>query len=254
MYELTSKSQSLEKAEEEVSLASESPSGPSLRVAGLDGQLVASAELSPLVSFAPSRPVSVVSGADTFFSRSVSFDTATRRLGGYAAVYNSWSDYMGFYEVFAPGAFAGVDKNSDIRCLLNHDPNLVLGRTKSGTLNVAIDSNGVRYSVDLPNNYIGDYVFDAVQRGDITHSSIAFTVIDDEWQELPEGVLLRTIKKVGAVYDVSPVTYPAYRATSVSKRDLFNGDLSFIAKQKAKKKSNNAINLRWRLLLTKITK
>jgi phage head maturation protease len=54
-----------------------------------------------------------------------------------------------------------------------------------------------------------------MERGDVTQSSFGFTIKKDTWIQRG-NVLFRFIEKVGRLYDVSPVTYPAYPATSVA--------------------------------------
>ena len=147
-------------------------------------------------------------------------DEAGRRLAGYAAVYDALSENLGgFRERIDPGAFDGVLDN-DVRALVNHDASQVLGRTRSGTLRLATDDRGLRYSVDLPDTSYADDLYQAVQRGDVSQSSFAFTVDDDNWTEDDDGRLVRTIKKVRRLYDVSPVTFPAYPQTEATARAL----------------------------------
>src|SRR6266545_6073742 len=94
-------------------------------------------------------------------------DTRGRTLVGYASVYGAVSgDLGGFRERIAPGAFAGV-LDADVRALLNHDPNEVLGRTKSGTLRLADEQRGLRFELDLPDSPLGQNVREAVRRGDV---------------------------------------------------------------------------------------
>ncbi len=146
-------------------------------------------------------------------------------ISGYAAVFNKETvigGMYGFREVIAPGAFDGAIKNDDVRALFNHNPDMLLGRTVSGTLTLAADKKGLRYDVELPDTAVARDVRTLIKRGDVTGSSFAFRVPDngDEWNydETKAGKLpLRTIRTV-ELYDVSPVTYPAYPQTSVSAR------------------------------------
>jgi HK97 family phage prohead protease len=123
-----------------------------------------------------------------------------------------------FRERIEPGAFDQT-LGADVRALVNHDPNLILGRTLSGTLRLSSDDHGLRYEVDPPQTSYASDLLESVRRGDVTQSSFAFRVIADEWEpaersgELP----LRRIQQV-ELFDVSPVTYPAYTQTSVSAR------------------------------------
>lgn len=139
-------------------------------------------------------------------------------IWGYAALFNSDSEDMGFVERIAPGAFTDV-LNDDVRALWNHDPNHVLGRSSSGTLRIGEDKNGLWYEVDPPDTSLGRDIVALMKRGDVDQSSFAFTVSVDEWDESGD-VPVRTIKKLRRLYDVSPVTYPAYADTTVAVRKL----------------------------------
>jgi len=145
-------------------------------------------------------------------------------LVGYASVFNqeavisSWFDE--WREQVAPGAFKKTIREGDIRALFNHDPNIVLGRNKAGTLELREDDHGLYTRILPPDNEWGRPVVDAVQRGDVTGMSITFSVVKQEmwWpekgsQELPK----RTIKEA-RLYDVSPVTFPAFEQTEIAAR------------------------------------
>jgi HK97 family phage prohead protease len=142
-----------------------------------------------------------------------------RKIGGHAALFNSLSqDLGGFVERIAPGAFDAV-LNDDVRALLNHQPDYVLGRTKSGTLSLSVDDRGLVYEADLPATSYADDLLELVARGDVDQSSFAFEIADDQWDKI-DGEYVRTILQFARLYDVSPVTYPAYVETSVSRRGL----------------------------------
>ena len=150
-----------------------------------------------------------------------------KTVTGYAAVFNALSEEMwGFRERIDPAAFEGTDM-SDTRALFNHDPNMLLARTSSGTLKLEIDDKGLRYSFELPDTTAGRDLGELLRRGDVTQSSFGFTISDDEWEERTDEngeveEVTRVIKKVKRLYDVSPVTYPAYPDTSVALRSLEN--------------------------------
>ena len=130
---------------------------------------------------------------------------------GHASVYDSRSNNLGgFYEFIERGAFTEeLIANSDVRALINHDPNLILARNTSGTLNLTADERGLKYEFEMPETSYGKDLAVSMKRGDITQSSFAFTVADDSW-ETRDGMDVRTINKVKRLFDVSPVTYPAY--------------------------------------------
>jgi HK97 family phage prohead protease len=141
------------------------------------------------------------------------------RLSGYAAIFDSPTEIAGmFREIVAPGAFAKAVADDDVRALFNHDANFVLGRTTSRTLRLTEDATGLRYDVDPPDTQWARDLMVSVQRGDVSQSSFAFEVLEDEWSYGTRGEMpTRTIRAV-KLYDVSPVTYPAYESTTVSAR------------------------------------
>jgi HK97 family phage prohead protease len=130
-------------------------------------------------------------------------------IRGYAAVYNSDSEWMGgFYEQIATGAFDDVLDN-DTRAYFNHDENLLLGRVSSGTLRIGTDARGLYYEVDLPNTSYANDLVELMKRGDVNQSSFAFLIERDRWEER-DGKTYRIIEKVSRLLDVSPVSQPAY--------------------------------------------
>ena len=136
-------------------------------------------------------------------------------LEGYAAVFNSETDLGAFREVIRPGAFDDVMDN-DVRALINHDPNLILGRTGNGTLELSTDERGLKYKVKLGDQQYARDFYESVKRGDISQSSFAFTIDKQSWNE---ERTVRSVDKVRQLLDVSPVTYPAYSAATVQARD-----------------------------------
>lgn len=142
-------------------------------------------------------------------------------ITGYAATFNQSSvDLGGFFEDLAPGAFSGC-LTDDCRCLRNHADDLILGRTTSGTLRLEQDDVGLRYECDLPDTSAGRDTAEMVRRGDLTGCSFQFTIADGgaQW-DFAGDVARRTITKVGRLYDVGPVTFPAYESTRVDMRSV----------------------------------
>ena len=146
----------------------------------------------------------------------------TMNVVGHASVYNTMSeDLGGFREIIAPGAFDDVLEN-DVRALINHDGNLILARTTSGTLKLSTDEKGLKYEFDMPQTSYGKDLAISMKRGDVTQSSFAFTVENDNW-ETKDGMDVSTITKVKRLFDVSRVTYPAYPDADdlvIAKRSL----------------------------------
>lgn len=148
-----------------------------------------------------------------------------RRIVGYAAVYNSLSEEIfGFREIIMPGAARDVIEMEDVRALINHDSNLILGRTTAGTLRLFEDERGLRYEIDPPDTQYARDLIVSLDRGDVNQSSFGFRVEmeDEEWRGPDEDspLPLRIIHKFSRLFDVSPVTFPAYPETSVSMRAL----------------------------------
>lgn len=140
---------------------------------------------------------------------------------GYAAVYNRLSlDLGGFREEILPGAFDKILNRQrgkqDVVALFNHDSNIVLGRTSSGTLELSSDEKGLRYVVMPPASRAD--VLELVARRDVAGSSFAFTVGKDgeSFRTADNGQAIRQIREVSGLYDVGPVLVPAYPSTSAS--------------------------------------
>lgn len=151
-------------------------------------------------------------------------DGDTLRFEGHAALFGSPSeDLGGFTEVIERGAFRKVlNQSPDVRLLINHDPNLVLARTKAGTMQLREDPTGLKVSASLaPTTYAKDLRI-LSQRGDVDQMSFGFQVETDEWTESDTGVK-RVIKSFRDLFDVSVVTFPAYQATSATVRAMVRG-------------------------------
>jgi HK97 family phage prohead protease len=140
---------------------------------------------------------------------------------GYAAVYNRLSlDLGGFKEEIMPGAFDKILSRQrgrqDVVALFNHDSNIVLGRTSSGTLELSSDDKGLRYVVTPPVSRAD--VLELIQRRDVRGSSFAFTVdkSGESFRTGEDGKAVRQIREVSGLYDVGPVLVPAYPSTSAA--------------------------------------
>ncbi len=142
----------------------------------------------------------------------------TRKIIGHAAVFDTEGDGGWFREKIAPGAFSDSIANDDIRALFNHDPNLILGRNRAGTLKLREDEKGLFIEIVPPDTQAARDLMVSIDRGDITQQSFGFVTLSDKWERDEEGGKdLRTLLKV-RLYDVSPVTFPFYRETDVALR------------------------------------
>jgi uncharacterized protein len=145
------------------------------------------------------------------------------KIIGYGSIFNSRSEPMwGFREIIKPGAFDDV-LTDDVRALFNHDPNFILGRSAAGTLALSVDERGLKYDITAPDTQtIRDLVLAPMLRGDISQSSFGFSVArdGDDWYQDDEGIVIREISKFSRLYDVSPVTYPAYQDADSGVRSM----------------------------------
>src|ERR1035441_5107211 len=143
----------------------------------------------------------------------------SRSISGWAATFGDLSEDMGFREVIKPGAFKqSLIDNPDVLCLYGHDDNQILGRVASGTLEIAEDSKGLRFTCKLPDTSTARDLIALMERGDISSMSFGFAVPEggDTWQEI-NGQVIRTLKTV-ILFEISVVGQPAYLSSNVSLR------------------------------------
>jgi len=168
--------------------------------------------------------------------KAVQADAASRTIRGYAAKFGTVSEPLTsrdskykFRETIAKGAFDNANFD-DVRALFNHNPNIILARSRDGkgTLTLGVDEVGLWYEFDAPNNTAGNDLLESVNRGDIDQSSFSFSIAENgaKWSQTgkenstDDVIYLRTLTNIKRVYDVSPVTEPAYSDTSVAVRSL----------------------------------
>lgn len=146
----------------------------------------------------------------------------TPTIVGYAAVFGVEADIGGFFrEQLARGAFArALREKQDVRALFNHESGRVLGRSAAGTLRLEEDDHGLLVEIDPPDTETGREVVTLIERGDVSGMSFGFIAREEEWDED-----LRTLLDVD-LFDVSPVTFPAYAETEVGLRDAASAVLA----------------------------
>ncbi len=139
-------------------------------------------------------------------------------IEGYFAVFNTETElWRGAFESIAPGAFDETLSN-DIRALINHDTNLVLGRNKAGTLELKVDSRGLWGRIKInPNDTDAVNLYERVKRGDVDQCSFGFNILEEDVEYRDDGTVKWTLKKVD-LHEVSVVTFPAYEDTGVQAR------------------------------------
>lgn len=143
-------------------------------------------------------------------------------LVGHAAVFGQMAKLAGGYEQMAPTAFqrALESPETDVRALVNHNPQMLLGRQSAGTLRLSTDKEGLRFEVDLPDTSYAHDLRELVRRGDLTGASFGFVPGEDDFTRAPDGKQVRTHLSVAKLIDVSAVTFPAYEGASVSLRHI----------------------------------
>ena len=161
---------------------------------------------------------------------------------GHASIYDSRSNNLGgFYEYIAKGAFTDeLIGKSDVRALINHNPDKVLARSTSGTLKLQADDKGLRYEFQIPETSYGKDLAINLKNGNISQSSFAFTLQNDEWSSDDDGNDIRTITAIDRLYDISAVTYPAYNEAEsyvVAQRGL----TLYKEKKEIKKEENDLV-------------
>jgi HK97 family phage prohead protease len=142
---------------------------------------------------------------------------------GYAAKFGVDSLDMGdFVERLDPGAFdlvrerRGRKKPLETRALWNHDANYPLARYPQ-TLQMSVDEVGLRYEFPVPDTTYGKDIASNIANGIVRGSSFSFVIAKDgEQWSMEEGRSIRTVTKIAELYDVGPVTYPAYPDSGVA--------------------------------------
>ena len=185
------------------------------------------------------------------------------KVRGYATTYNEpytlYSDEdIEIREQVAPSAFDNADM-SDVIMQYNHEGR-VFARTRNNTLSLESDEHGLLIDADLGGTEIGRQLYEEIQGGYTDRMSFGFTVDEDEVNETREKgkrtIYLRTITKIGKLYDVSAVSIPANDGTEISARSFVDGLIEKekaerLIEQEAEKRSKAKANLELELELLK---
>lgn len=139
-------------------------------------------------------------------------------IEGYALKFDTWSENLGgFKETITKRALENTDL-SDVRCLVDHLPSQIIGRTTAGTLKLDIDDVGLRYRCQLPNTTFARDLYENMKLGNINQCSFGF-MLNENGDEIrfdkDDGIYKRTLTSISKLTDVSVVTYPAYKDTDV---------------------------------------
>ena len=166
----------------------------------------------------PSKPEREIRTLHTTEFRIATEDDGTRTLSGLIP-YNSPSyDLGGFTEIIAPGSFASaLAPGADVLCLRDHDPSILLGRTKSKTLSLTDSPEGLRFTCKLPKTTQAADLAESIDRSDLDGNSFGFQTNDDKWLSDSSGNVVRTLLDV-ELFEISPCSFPAYGNSQVSIR------------------------------------
>ena len=154
--------------------------------------------------------------------------TEGKTVEGYAAVFHNPAERGTEYKLcddivehIDPQAFQrAIAQKQPCRCLVNHDPNYRLGRVDKGTLRLTTDERGLKYEADIPDTQVGRDTATDLANGNLDGSSFSFSVVGQRWEDVKRGddyMTIRTITDVD-LYDVGPVGFPAYEATTAGIR------------------------------------
>ena len=147
-------------------------------------------------------------------------------LSGRPIVYDAQTNLGWCDEIIERGALDGADLK-DVRFLINHNTDMIpLARSRNNnensTMQMVVDDDGmgIRVDLDTENNAEAKSLYSAVERGDLDGMSFMFTVDADKWEDIESNHPIRTITRLGKIFEVSAVTFPAYEQTSISARGL----------------------------------
>lgn len=144
-------------------------------------------------------------------------DDEEMKIQGYALRFNEESNLLGeFYEVISPEALEEADM-SDVRMLINHDQNYVIGRTTAGTLDLEVTEEGLYFRCTLPPTSYARDIYENIKLGNVSQCSFGMVVGSDgdSFERRDDGIFKRTINKIQSIFDCSVVSFPAYNSSSV---------------------------------------
>ncbi|UBK35691.1 HK97 family phage prohead protease [Clostridium perfringens] len=155
-------------------------------------------------------------------------DTEEKVISGYINKFNTRSQYMGFYEEVAKGAFdKTLADGHNIYAMYNHNSDMILGSTRSGSLKLNTDNIGLHFELRInPNISYASDIAELVKSGDLEGCSFGFWVTDDEWTYTEDKIDLRIIKELELI-EVTITPFPAYLDSEASCRsfDLHNEEV-----------------------------
>ncbi|MBP1889802.1 HK97 family phage prohead protease [Clostridium moniliforme] len=155
-------------------------------------------------------------------------NSSEKIISGYINKFNTRSQYMGFYEEVSKDAFdKTLADGHNIYAMYNHNSDMILGSTRSGSLKLNIDNVGLHFELRInPNISYASDIAELVKSGDVEGCSFGFYVLDDEWTYTEDKIDLRIIKEVELI-EVTITPFPAYLDSEASCRsyELHNKEL-----------------------------
>jgi HK97 family phage prohead protease len=151
--------------------------------------------------------------------RAITDDNGVDHIPGRGIVFNQWSRKLGWFKEKIEPTALDYANMEEMKSFYNHDPNYTLASLRNKTVSITISETSCDYDIIAPDNQtIKDMVLAPIKRGDVTGSSFMFDIAEDgdEWERGADGVYLRTIYKIETVYEMGPVSMPAYLQTSTS--------------------------------------
>jgi len=157
-----------------------------------------------------------------------------------------------FLEQVAPDAFNGTDM-SDVIMQYDHEGR-VFARRSNGTLELNVDEHGLAIRADLSGTEIGRQLYEEIRGGYTDKMSFGFTVAEDdrlitEDREDNTTTILRTIRRIGKLYDVSAVSIPANNATEISARGWGDGVIAELTEERRKREERERQKQKIRIML-----
>ena len=143
-------------------------------------------------------------------------DSKEQKITGLALRFNEptvlfSSGGIDYLEVIDPRALDNCDM-SDVVLTRNHNNDRLLARTKNGTLQLSVTSEGLEFTAELADTQLGEDTFKLIKRGDIDGCSFGGYVEEESYNVETHT---RTILKMSSLFDISAVTFPAYESTNV---------------------------------------
>lgn len=189
-------------------------------------------------------------------------DNTAKVVEGYATTFDepymlySFRDWDGtlveVWEQVDAKAFEETDMD-DVIMQYDHEGR-VFARKSNGTLELNADEHGLHVLANLGGTETGRQLYEEINGGYTNKMSFGFTVKEDSRTETEDHEnntikVMRTITKIGKLYDVSAVSLPANDGTEISSRNQSEGVIAEVMEEFQKR---HEINIERQRMLLKI--